>query len=133
MGWLLGVLTTSPRQHSPPLARRCRRQATRVVADSADVLGSRFDLQRPPDVVVRDTAKGLRIQVAIAAEFEYLYGHLPRVGFHHRALLTCYKFCPGAPARSSVASSSPICPGLRAVREPGADELRQRGGAVFPD
>jgi hypothetical protein len=42
---------------------------TQVVTDSADVLGSRFDLQRPPDVVVRDTAKGLRIQVAIAAEF----------------------------------------------------------------
>jgi hypothetical protein len=78
MGWQLGVLTTSPDLSVGWLCRGSNRRRSRVdvvgkltqvVTDSADVLGSRFDLQRPPDVVVRDTAKGLRIQVAIAAEF----------------------------------------------------------------
>ena len=78
MGWQLGVLTTSPDLSVKWLCRGSNRRRSRVdvvgkftqvVTDSADVLGSRFDLQRLPDVVIRDTAKGLRIQVAIAAEF----------------------------------------------------------------
>jgi hypothetical protein len=71
-----------------------------VVTDSADVLDSRFDLQRPPDVIVRDTAKGCAFEWLSRLNFEYLYGHLPQVDFHHRVLLACYQFNPSAPARS---------------------------------
>jgi hypothetical protein len=66
MGWQSGVLTTPPDLSVEWLRggsnrRRSRvdmvGKLTQVVTDSADVLGSRFDLQRPPHVVVRDTVR----------------------------------------------------------------------------
>jgi hypothetical protein len=66
MGWQLDVLTTSPHLSVEWLRRGSNRRRSRVemvgkltqvVTDSAHVLGSRFDLQRPPHVVVRDTVR----------------------------------------------------------------------------